>query len=106
MERGAVLWCDLEPKRGREQSDLRPVIVFSASRYNLSKSPMIAIIPCTKSPAKSPLHVELAPAETGLKSNSTVLVDQLKFVDRGRLRPGLAGRLTPEALAKVERSLM
>ena len=99
MERGAIFWCDFE------QGGIRPAIIISADGYNLSKSPLVAVVVLTKAAPKSPLQVELGPAETGLKTTSTVLVDQLKFVDRERLKPGLIGRLTPAALAKVEGSL-
>ena len=66
---------------------------------------MVAVIPLTTAPPKSRLQVQLSPSETGLKMTSTVLVDHLKFINCERLRPSVAGRLTPDALEKVERSV-
>ena len=105
MHRGDVLWCDLEPRRGHEQGSMRPVIIVSADPYNESKSPMVAVVPLTRSVAKNPLQVALAVAETGLESPSTALIDQARFIDRSRLRPEAVGRLSAAAQARVDRNL-
>ena len=105
MERGQIYWCDLEPRRGHEQGDVRPVVIVSVDQYNNSRSPLIAVVPLTRSMPKNPLHVSLAPAETGLGSASSVLIDHARFIDRSRLRLEPVGRLTPEAQKKLDRNL-
>src|ERR1043165_5836659 len=106
IRRGEIYWCDLEPKRGDEQGKIRPVIVISADPYNQSKSPLAGVIPLTHAMMKHPLHVELTPAETGLRENSTALVDHLKFLDRERLSETPIGRTAPAALARIDRNLI
>ncbi len=52
MKRGEIYWCDLEPKRGREQGARRPVVIISADPYNQSQSPLIGVVPLTTAVAK------------------------------------------------------
>jgi mRNA interferase MazF len=105
VRRGEILWCDLEPRRGHEQGEVRPVIIVSADAYNETRSPLVAIVPLTRAVAKNPLHVALAIDETGLEAPSTALIDHARFVDRSRLRPEAAGKLVPGAQARVDRNL-
>ena len=105
MRRGEILGCDIEPRRGHEQVEVRPVIIVSADAYNETRSPLVAIVPLTRAVAKNPLHVALAVDETGLAAPSTALIDHARFVDRSRLRPDAAGRLIGSAQARVDRNL-
>ena len=105
MRRGEILWCDLEPRRGHEQGALRPVVIVSADPYNESRSPLIAVAPLTHAAAKNPLHVALSVDDTGLESASTALIDHARFIDRTRLRPEIAGKLSRSAQARVDRNL-
>ncbi len=105
MERGQIYWCDLEPRRGHEQGDVRPVVIVSANPYNRSRSALVAVVPLTRSGAKNPLHVSLTSKETGLESDSTALIDHARFIDRSRLRDTPAGRLTAEAQRRLDRNL-
>ena len=105
MRRGEILWCDLEPRRGHEQDEVRPVIVVSADAYNESRSSLVAIVPLTRAVAKNPLHVALSVDETGLDAPSTALIDHARFVDQSRLRTNAAGKLIRSAQARVDRNL-
>lgn len=103
--RGAIYWCSLDPVQGHEQGSLRPVVVVSADPYNETKSPLVAVVPLTRAPLKTPVHVMFTSAETGLDANSTALTDHLRFIDRSRLRGGPVGSLKPEALARLDARL-
>jgi mRNA interferase MazF len=105
VRRGEILWCDLEPRRGHEQGEVRPVIIVSADAYNDTRSPLLAIVPLTRAVAKNPLHVALSVDETGLEAPSTALIDYARFVDRSRLRLQPAGMLIRSAQARVDRNL-
>jgi len=106
MKRGEIYWCDLEPRRGHEQGERRPVVIVSADPYNQSKSPLIGIVPLTTAAAKNPVHVPLPVEDTGLSAASTALVDHARFLDRTRLRPGPLGRLNPTAQSRLDRNLI
>jgi mRNA interferase MazF len=99
------VWCDLEPRRGHEQGEVRPVIIVSADAYNETRSPLVAIVPLTRAVAKNPLHVALSVNETGLEAPSTALIDHARFVDRSRLRREAAGMLVRGAQARVDRNV-
>ncbi|HEY4361745.1 MAG TPA: type II toxin-antitoxin system PemK/MazF family toxin [Bryobacteraceae bacterium] len=105
MKRGEIYWCDLEPRRGHEQGARRPVIIISADPYNASQSPLIGVVPLTSAAAKNPVHVRLTQEETGMDTDSVALTDHARFLDRTRLHPTPAGRLTPEAQLKLDRNL-
>jgi len=105
MRRREILCCDPEPRLGHEQGAVRPVIIVSADPYNESRSPLVAVVPLSRATAKNPLHVALSEDETGLESASTALIDQARFIDRSRLRPDAAGKLTYAAQARVDRNL-
>jgi mRNA interferase MazF len=105
MKRGEIYWCDLEPRRGHEQGEQRPVVIISADPYNDSRSPLIGIVPLTTAMAKNPVHVTLTNEETGLQADSTALVDHARFLDRTRLREPAAGRLIPAAQSRLDRNL-
>src|SRR5712691_6720350 len=87
MKRGEIYWCDLDPRRGHEQGERRPVVIVSADPYNESRSPLIGIVPLTTAIAKNPIHVQLTKEDTGLDADSTALVDHARFLDRTRPRP-------------------
>lgn len=105
IERGQIFWCALDPVEGHEQGATRPVVIVSADLYNASRSPLTAIVPLTRAPAKNPLHLTLSPEQTGLDTPSTALIDHARFIDRGRLRGAAIGKLQPSAMALVDRNL-
>ena len=78
---------------------------MAADSYNRTLSPLTAIVPLTKSPMKNPIHVRLAAADTGLDADSTALTDRARFIDRSRLRVGAIGKVSPEAMGRVDRQL-
>ena len=130
--RGQIFWCGLDPVQGHEQGALRPVIIISADAYNLSRSPLVAVVPLTRTPAKNPLRLErtgrVGPAptsphlpgrsesvvrvpekfstkQTGLDAPSTALVDHARFLDRRRLQGAPIGHLQTEALSRLDHHL-
>jgi mRNA interferase MazF len=105
MKRGEIYWCDLEPRRGHEQGSRRPVVIVSADAYNLSRSPLVGVLPMTTASSKNPIHVLLTAAETGLETDSTVLIDHARFLDRVRLHSEPSGQLSQGAMAKLDRNL-
>lgn len=105
IEKGQIYWCGLDPVHGHEQGSTRPVVVVSSDSYNGTRSPLAAIVPLTKAPAKNPVHVRLTPDQTGLDADSTALTDHARFIDCTRLKGSSIGRLQPSALALLNRQL-
>ena len=105
IERGQIYWCGLDPVHGHEQGLTRPVVIVAADAYNRTLSPLTAIVPLTKSPMKSPIHVRLAAADTGLGADSTALTDHARFIDRSRLKGNAIGKVRPEVMGLIDRQL-
>ena len=105
IEKGQIYWCRLDPVQGHEQGVTRPAVVVSSDAYNQTRSPLAAVVPLTRSPAKNPVHVRLTAKETGLDADSTALTDHARFIDRNRLKGDPIGRLEPAAQTVLSRQL-
>jgi mRNA interferase MazF len=75
---GDIAWADLDPVRGTEQGERRPVLVMTSRGYN-ERSGRAIICPITSSAGDWPFNVRLP---DGLKTQGVVLVDQVRAVHR------------------------
>ena len=105
MKRGDIYMAELDPVVGSEQGGTRPVAIIQNDMGNLH-SPTVIAVPLTASPRKPPLptHVRLEMGEGGLRQPSTVLCEQVRTLEKTRLRRRL-GALAPESMRRVERAL-
>src|SRR5712692_1305566 len=97
--RGDVLWAELDPTQGREQSGRRPILVISHDIFNERSGTVIAMA-ITSQPQKAgfPLTVELMSG--GLPKRSWVKVGQVRTLSVERLGRRI-GRASPEELLRV-----
>jgi len=87
LERGAVVLVDLEPTLGHEQQGTHPCVVVSDPAVNGNQRfPLIAVVPVTSTPASGALYPALNPGPSGLTKPSTALVDQLRSINKQRIR--------------------
>jgi mRNA interferase MazF len=106
MKRGDVYLTVLDPTAGSEQAGTSPAIIVSRDAIN-SSSPAIIIVPITSRRKKSylyPSQVALQAGEGGLAVESVALCEQVRVVDRARLRRPL-GHLSAPRLSQVNESL-
>ena len=105
MKRGDVYMADLDPVIGSEQGGCRPVVIIQNDRGNLH-APTVIAVPLTGSTAKPPLptHVVIPAGEGGLWRHSTALCEQIRTLEKSRLKRRL-GHLAPEWLKAVDRAL-
>lgn len=75
---GDIVWAELSPTLGTEQSGRRPALVVTPRRYNES-STRVLVCPITSVVRGWPLEVPL-PAST--KTVGCILVDQIRSIDR------------------------
>lgn len=87
IKRGDLFYADLSPVVGSEQGGVRPVIIVQNDVGN-KYSPTIIIAPITSqlNKAKLPTHVRIRGNEFGLPKNSVALLEQLRTIDKRRLR--------------------
>ena len=86
VKRVDIFYADLSPVVGSEQGGVRPVLVVQNDIGNkYSPTVIIAAITSQMNKVKLPTHVEVS-AEFGLPKNSVVLLEQIRTIDKKRLR--------------------
>ena len=104
--RGDLFSACLDPVVGSEQGGIRPVLVVQndvGNRY----SPTVIVLAVTGQINKTrlPTHVPVAAGNTGLAKDSVVLAEQIRTLDKRRLREKI-GTLRPEVMQKVSEAMM
>jgi mRNA interferase MazF len=105
VKRGDVFYADLSPVVGSEQGGVRPVLVVQNDIGNkYSPTIIIAAITSQINKAKLPTHVEINAPEYGLPKDSVVLLEQIRTIDKKRLRERI-GRFSEEMMNFVDECL-
>ena len=103
--RGDIFIADLDPVVGSEQGGVRPVLIVQNDRGNRF-SPTVICAAMTSRLGKNdlPTHVWVAAQESGLDRDSLVLCEQIRTLEKRRLRVK-AGHIEGLSLARVNRAL-
>jgi mRNA interferase MazF len=97
--RGDIVWANLDPTQGHEQSGLRPVLILSQNIFNERSGTVIAVALTSQEPrAGFPLTLELSSAK--LPKNSWVKISQIRTLSVKRLGAKL-GKASAEELEQV-----
>ena len=103
--RGEIYCADLNPVVGSEQGGIRPVLVIQNDVGNrFSPTVIVAAVTSQINKAKLPTHVEISAQEYGLPKDSVILAEQVRTIDKKRLREKL-GQLTPDMMTKINQAL-
>lgn len=87
VKRGDIFYADLSPVVGSEQGGLRPVLIVQNDIGNKYSPTVIAAAITSKlDKAKLPTHIDVYAEEFGLSKNSVVLLEQIRTLDKRRLR--------------------
>lgn len=106
MRRGDVYYADLRPVVGSEQGGIRPVLIVQNDMGNRhSPTVIIAAITSRMNKAKLPTHIELNSALYDMDKDSVVLLEQLRTIDKKRLRDKVC-HLEGEVMRRIDRALM
>lgn len=106
IRRGDVYYADLRPVVGSEQGGIRPVLIIQNDVGNKHSPTVIcAAVTSKMNKAKLPTHVELTAKESGIVKDSVILLEQLRTIDKQRLREKIC-HIDDALLAKVNRALM
>lgn len=104
IKRGDVFYADLSPVVGSEQGGVRPVLVIQNNMGNkYSPTVIVAAITSQTNKTRIPTHVSVDP-KIGLPKNSVVLLEQVRTIDKKRLRDKV-GSFDGIAMKKVDDSL-
>jgi mRNA interferase MazF len=106
IKRGELYYADLSPVVGSEQGGVRPVLVVQNDVGNKYSPTVIAAAVTSKiDKAKLPTHIELRASEYGLVKDSVVLLEQIRTLDKRRLKERI-GQLPLSTMQKVNQALL
>ncbi|MBR5316182.1 MAG: type II toxin-antitoxin system PemK/MazF family toxin [Firmicutes bacterium] len=104
VKKGDLFFADLSPVVGSEQGGVRPVLVVQNDVGNKYSPTIIVAAITSQMKAKLPTHVEVEASNGGLSKNSVVLLEQLRTIDKQRLKEHI-GSLNEEQMPIVDRAL-
>lgn len=104
IERGDVVWVNLDPVVGSEVGKRRPAIVLQNQLANRSSATVTVIPVSSKVGRVYPFQVHLAAGEGGLRQESKALCEQIRTVSAKRIGERL-GRLGDERLSELRSAL-
>ena len=101
VKRGEIYYADLSPVVGSEQGGMRPVLIVQNDTGNRHSPTVIAAaITSQTGKARLPTHIELNGSSCGLTRNSVILLEQIRTIDKSRLRERM-GKLPDAVMAEV-----
>ncbi len=105
IKRGDIYYADLSPVVGSEQGGVRPVLVIQNDIGN-KYSPTVIVTAITSRLTKSklPTHIDIFSADVGLSKNSVILLEQIRTIDKTRLRERL-GHLDEAMMQAVNNAI-
>ena len=87
VKRGDIYYADLSPVVGSEQGGMRPVLIVQNDTGNRHSPTVIAAaITSQTGKARLPTHIELSARNYGLSRDSVILLEQIRTLDKSRLR--------------------
>jgi len=102
--RGDLYYADLNPVVGSEQGGIRPVLIIQNNVGN-KHSPTIIIAAITSKAMKATLPTHhILNAQSGLDRESIVLLEQIRTIDKRRLKE-YVGALGQEDMLAVDKAL-
>lgn len=105
IRRGELYYADLSPVVGSEQGGVRPVLVVQNDVGNkYSPTVIAAAVTSRLDKARLPTHIELNADEYGLAKDSVVLLEQIRTLDKRRLKERI-GALPLTMMARVDDAL-
>ena len=105
VRRGDIYYADLSPVVGSEQGGTRPVLIVQNDTGNRHSPTVIAAaITSQLGKARLPTHIRVPGPEVGLAKDSVILLEQIRTLDKRRLREHM-GRLTEEQMGRVNEAL-
>lgn len=105
IRRGDIYYADLSPVVGSEQGGVRPVLIVQNDVGNkFSPTVIAAAITSQKEKSNLPTHIPLSAGNTGLMKDSIVLLEQVRTIDKHRLKEKM-GVLDDSSMNKVNQAI-
>ena len=105
VKRGDIYYADLSPVVGSEQGGMRPVLIVQNDTGNRHSPTVIAAaITSQTGKARLPTHIELSARNYGLSRDSVILLEQIRTLDKSRLRERM-GQLDGPTMDRVNSAI-
>lgn len=105
IKRGDIFYADLSPVIGSEQGGVRPVLIIQNDIGNkYSPTVIVSAITSQINKAKLPTHIEINGTEYGLNKDSVILLEQIRTIDKKRLREKI-GHFDQDMMDRVNEGL-
>lgn len=105
VKRGDVYYADLSPVVGCEQGGIRPVIVIQNNVGN-KYCPTVIVAAITSQNKKAlPTHINLPVGTCGLPENSTIMLEQVRTIDKNRLK-NFIGNVSVGKMEEIDRAIL
>ena len=106
VKRGDMFYADLSPVVGSEQGGIRPVLIIQNDTGNkYSPTVIAAAITSQTNKTKLPTHIEIDADAEGLKSNSVILTEQIRTIDKSRLKEKIGHINDNKIMSKVNNAI-
>lgn len=106
FQRGTIVLADLEPTVGHEQRGIRPCVVVSDPAATADQRfPMLCVVPITGTGSEGALYPPLSHGPSGLLRTSFALVDQVRSLDKRRVRR-IFGQISEAELEAIDGGLL
>jgi mRNA interferase MazF len=105
VKRGDIFYADLSPVVGSEQGGIRPVLIIQNDVGNKhSPTVVAAAITSRLNKTKLPTHIEVDASLYGLSKDSVVLLEQIRTIDKQRLREKM-GHLATGTMYLIDKGI-
>ncbi len=105
VKRGDIFYADLSPVVGSEQGGIRPVLIVQNDIGNkYSPTVIAAAITSQKYKTSLPTHISVSSGDCGLAKDSIVLLEQVRTIDKKRLKEHM-GTLDTAEMNRIDKAL-
>ena len=105
VKRGDIYYADLSPVVGSEQGGTRPVLIVQNDVGNkFSPTVIAAAITSQQDKSNLPTHIRVDADGCGLSKNSIVLLEQVRTIDKQRLKEKM-GSLDTSSMSRIDQAL-
>lgn len=106
IHKGDVLLVDFKKNEGSEQNGIRPAVVVQNDTGN-AFSPTTIVCPLTsQEKTMGVTHVLLSPEDCGIFQKSVVLCEQVRAIDKSRIRRKVGRIVSSTKLEAIERKIL
>ena len=106
FRRGEIYMADLSPVVGSEQGGVRPVLIIQNDIGNkFSPTVIVSAITSQLTKAKLPTHIDLPAGEFNLPKDSVALLEQIRTLDKRRLKTKLS-TLHSVKMKEIDRAIL